>query len=160
MSRIRTRRGEGRGLENGPPRTHIRNDGKNHRFSGRNRNCGLRSGLRAIGLEKPKWPQMSQAPPEGMNQSIVAGMDEHRIAPRRRQFKAGTIEFAGGGIDCTVRNLSETGAALEVVSPLFIPDRFTLLCRATNLSGPAISFGAKKNGSVSHSIEVHPDEER
>jgi len=36
------------------------------------------------------------------------------------------IEFGGGGIDCTVRNLSETGAALEVVTPLFIPDRFTL----------------------------------
>ena len=53
-------------------------------------------------------------------------MDEHRIAPRRRMLKAGTIEFGGGGIDCIVRNLSETGAALEVVTPLFIPDRFTL----------------------------------
>ena len=53
-------------------------------------------------------------------------MEEHRVAPRRRMLKAGTIEFGGGGIDCIVRNLSETGAALEVVSPLFIPDRFTL----------------------------------
>jgi hypothetical protein len=54
-------------------------------------------------------------------------MNEHRIAPRRRMFKAGTIEFGGGGIDCTVKNLSDTGAALEVLSPLYIPDRFTLL---------------------------------
>jgi hypothetical protein len=53
-------------------------------------------------------------------------MNEHRIAPRRRMFKAGTIEFGGGGIDCTVKNLSDTGAALEVLSPLYIPDRFTL----------------------------------
>ena len=52
--------------------------------------------------------------------------DEYRIAPRRRMFKAGTIEFGGDGIDCTVKNLSETGAALEVLSPLYIPDRFTL----------------------------------
>lgn len=57
-------------------------------------------------------------------------MDEHRIAPRRRILKAGTIEFGGGCIDCTVRNLSETGAALEVVTPLYIPDRFTLFVRS------------------------------
>jgi PilZ domain len=53
-------------------------------------------------------------------------MVEHRIAQRRRILKAGTIEFGGGGIDCTVKNISDTGAALEVVTPLFIPDRFTL----------------------------------
>ena len=53
-------------------------------------------------------------------------MSEHRIAPRRRMFKAGTIEFGGGGVDCTVKNLSDTGAALEILSPLYIPDRFTL----------------------------------
>jgi hypothetical protein len=53
-------------------------------------------------------------------------MSEHRIAPRRRMFKAGTIEFGGGSIDCTVKNLSDTGAALEVLSPLYVPERFTL----------------------------------
>jgi PilZ domain-containing protein len=54
------------------------------------------------------------------------GMEETRIAPRRRIFKAGTIE-SGGGIACHVKNLSETGAQLEVLSPLYIPDRFTLV---------------------------------
>ncbi len=49
-----------------------------------------------------------------------------RIASRRRLLKAGSIEFGGGAIDCVVRNLSETGAAIDVVSPLFIPDRFFL----------------------------------
>ena len=53
-------------------------------------------------------------------------MNEHRIAPRRRMFKAGTIEFGGGGMECTVKNLSDTGAALEILSPLDVPDRFTL----------------------------------
>lgn len=60
-------------------------------------------------------------------------MGEHRATPRRRILKVGTIEFGGGGIDCTVRNISETGAALEVVTPLFIPDRFTLYVASDQL---------------------------
>lgn len=63
-------------------------------------------------------------------------MGEHRATPRRRILKAGTIEFGGGGIDCTVRNISETGAALEVVTPLFIPDRFTLYVASDQLKRP------------------------
>ena len=63
-------------------------------------------------------------------------MDEHRVAARHRVLKAGTISFAGGGIDCTVRNLSETGAALEVITPLFIPDRFTLVIPTDQLMRP------------------------
>ena len=61
-------------------------------------------------------------------------MDENRVAPRRRMFKAGTIEFGGGGIDCTLKNVSETGAQLEVVTPLFIPDRFTLSIASDKIS--------------------------
>ena len=58
-------------------------------------------------------------------------MDEHRAAPRRRLLKGGKILFgAGAAIDCTVRNLSETGAALEVSSPVGIPERFTLVIEA------------------------------
>jgi hypothetical protein len=76
-------------------------------------------------------------------------MNEHRAAPRRRMLKAGTIEFGGGGIDCTVQNISETGAGLEVATPLFIPDRLRFSYRAINSSGLAISFGVKKSGSAS-----------
>jgi hypothetical protein len=55
-------------------------------------------------------------------------MDQKRIAQRQRVLKAGTIEFnGGGGIDCTMRNVSATGAALEVTSPIGIPERFTLV---------------------------------
>ena len=78
-------------------------------------------------------------------------MDESRIAPRRRMLKAGTIEFGGGGIDCIVRNLSETGAALEVVTPLFIPDRFTLFVlsdqfKRETTGTPAASAGQFRQG--------------
>jgi hypothetical protein len=63
-------------------------------------------------------------------------MDEHRIASRHRVLKAGTIEFGGGAIDCTVRNLSATGAALDVTSPLGIPDHFTLVVSADGSHQP------------------------
>ncbi|MCC8955146.1 PilZ domain-containing protein [Bradyrhizobium sp. Pear77] len=54
-------------------------------------------------------------------------MEEQRAAQRRRMLRAGTISFGGGAIDCTVRNLSDSGAALDVTSPVGIPDRFTLV---------------------------------
>ena len=57
-------------------------------------------------------------------------MDERRDKARRRVLKAGTIEFGGGAIDCTVRNFSDTGAALDVTSPVGIPERFTLVIQA------------------------------
>jgi mono/diheme cytochrome c family protein len=43
-------------------------------------------------------------------------MDEHRSIPRHRVLKAATISFGGGTISCTVRNLSDSGASLEVAS--------------------------------------------
>jgi hypothetical protein len=61
-------------------------------------------------------------------------MNEHRAAPRRRIFKAGSISCGGETIDCTVRSISKTGAALEVVTPLFIPDRFRLIVESAGLN--------------------------
>lgn len=54
-------------------------------------------------------------------------MDDHRAAPRHRTLKAATIEFSGGGISCVIRNISETGAMLDVTSPVGIPERFSLV---------------------------------
>ena len=51
-------------------------------------------------------------------------MTDLRVATRKRVLKSGTIEFGGGVIDCAVRNLSETGAALSVESPVGIPSDF------------------------------------
>lgn len=54
-------------------------------------------------------------------------MSEKRAVPWRRVLKAGRIEFGGAVIDCTVRNLSKVGAALDVPTPVGIPDQFVLV---------------------------------
>jgi len=55
-------------------------------------------------------------------------MSEQRRVVRRRVLKAAKIGFNRGSIiDCTVRNMSETGALLQVASPLGIPDSFDLM---------------------------------
>ena len=59
----------------------------------------------------------------GLAQRCPPSINENLIAKRHRVWKAGSIVFSGAAIDCTIRNLSETGAALEVVIPLFITDR-------------------------------------
>jgi hypothetical protein len=41
-------------------------------------------------------------------------------------YKVGTLQFGGGVIDCTVRNVSERPAALDVATPVGIPATFTL----------------------------------
>jgi hypothetical protein len=60
-------------------------------------------------------------------------MGERRTTPRRRVLKAGSVLFGVSDIDCTVRSLSEAGAALEIAKPTFIPDRFTLVVPTDNL---------------------------
>jgi hypothetical protein len=57
-------------------------------------------------------------------------MTNKRTAPRQLILKAGTIAFDGTGIDCTVRNLSETGAALQVASVAGIPTGFSLVIQS------------------------------
>jgi hypothetical protein len=54
-------------------------------------------------------------------------MDENRITARHRVLKAGTIEFSGTKIDGLVRNISATGAAIEINTPIWYPDSFTLV---------------------------------
>jgi hypothetical protein len=63
-------------------------------------------------------------------------MDEKRKSTRHRVLKAGKITFGGAIVDCTVRNLSETGAALEVVSSVGIPDHFTLVIVVDRVQRP------------------------
>jgi hypothetical protein len=67
----------------------------------------------------------------------VHTVDEHRATRRRRLLKTGKISFGGGAIDCTVRNLSETGAALEVSSPVGIPEQFTLVIEPNHIHVPS-----------------------
>ena len=62
--------------------------------------------------------------------------DPQRSASRHRTLKAASIEFRGGVIDCTVRNLSNTGAALDVPTPVGIPDKFILVIPSDALRFP------------------------
>jgi PilZ domain len=58
-------------------------------------------------------------------------MIEKRVAPRHRVLKHGTLAFAGGGgIDCMVRNISSSGARLDIANPIGVPQTFTLVIEA------------------------------
>ena len=48
-------------------------------------------------------------------------------------MKTGSIDLNGSMMTCFIRNQSETGAALEVVSPAGIPAQFTLLIAADRI---------------------------
>ena len=55
-------------------------------------------------------------------------MTERRGSIRHRTLKPGTIVLPNGGaISCTIRNLSETGAGVEVESSVGLPEVFDLL---------------------------------
>ena len=54
--------------------------------------------------------------------------DEHRAARRQRTFKGGSISWGmASGVECTIRNLSDSGALLEIKSA--VPDDFTLIIK-------------------------------
>jgi hypothetical protein len=58
-------------------------------------------------------------------------LERRTVALRKRTLKAGAIEFdRGGGITSTVRNLSDTGALLQVENVIGVPDEFTLFIDA------------------------------
>ncbi len=51
-----------------------------------------------------------------------------RSTPRTRTLLRARVEFAGGAqtVDCTVRDLSESGARLQIPESAVLPPRFTL----------------------------------
>ena len=66
-----------------------------------------------------------------MSESIV----QRRAHPRHRVFKAGRLAFhGGGGVDCTVRNISSTGARVDVAAPVGLPASFMLLIEVDHFS--------------------------
>lgn len=61
-------------------------------------------------------------------------MEERRKDLRQRVLKAGKIAFNRGAvIDCIVRNLSKSGALLNVADQFAIPEEFVLLIKRDNL---------------------------
>lgn len=64
-------------------------------------------------------------------------MVETRIAPRHRVSKAAQIDYGGDKTPCTVRDLSVTGAALELSDlSVAIPEAFTLVLPEDKLKLP------------------------
>jgi hypothetical protein len=55
---------------------------------------------------------------------------ERRAIPRKPVLISGAIQFAGGAINCLVRNMTISGAALDVADPHDIPERFNLVFKA------------------------------
>jgi hypothetical protein len=54
-------------------------------------------------------------------------MNNSRQAPRMRMLQSGKIMLGSWGVPCTIRNLSETGACLEVQTTYGIPAAFELV---------------------------------
>jgi hypothetical protein len=89
---------------------------------------------------------MANIPAMAMNEA----MNERRLAPRHRVFKHGVLAFnSGGSVDCTVRNLSETGARVDVFNSVSVPksfvlvietDRFSRHCRSVWISDKQIGI--------------------
>jgi hypothetical protein len=59
-------------------------------------------------------------------------MVETRIAPRYRVAKSAKIDHGGDEIGCIIRDISATGAALEISDLVQAPGEFILLCRKTD----------------------------
>ena len=55
---------------------------------------------------------------------------ERRTGPRKTVLVSGAIEFAGSTINCLIRDMSISGAALDVTNPNDIPERFDLVFKA------------------------------
>ena len=61
-------------------------------------------------------------------------MIEQRRSQRFRVLKGATIAFNGNDVACTVRNISDGGAALDFASTLNVPPSFTLVIASSQLA--------------------------
>lgn len=87
----------------------------------------------------------------------LAFMEKRKIR-RRRVYKAAIIEFPGGAFSCVVRDLSDTGALLEVPSQVGIPHEFSLSIPTVELQRPcrAVWRSSKGIGIAFASNETAP----
>jgi hypothetical protein len=70
---------------------------------------------------------------------LVGTMGERRIIDRKKVLKTAQIQLDKlSSINCAVRNISITGACLEVTSPLGIPNSFTLVVESEALNRQCI----------------------
>jgi hypothetical protein len=55
---------------------------------------------------------------------------EKRTARRFKVLKGATVAFGGNGVACTVRNLSSSGAAIDLASAVSLPPSCMLVIEA------------------------------
>jgi hypothetical protein len=72
-------------------------------------------------------------------------MAEHRRASRYDVLKTGTVKFGRNSINCLVRNLSTTGAAIEISSRAELPERFVLVVPGDGLQLPCRTVWRKEH---------------
>jgi hypothetical protein len=63
-------------------------------------------------------------------------MVETRRARRYRVTKPAQIEYGSDKLTCMLRDISTTGAGLEVPDPVIIPEKFTLVLAEDGLKLP------------------------
>lgn len=78
-----------------------------------------------------------------------AEQKEQRHGSRRRVLKAAKIVYANSTfvVDCTVRNMSDTGAKLRVDPSVQIPDTFQLFLKSDGLVYECVSKW-RRNGEL------------
>ena len=66
--------------------------------------------------------------PDTYMPDMVVAVEEKRVQSRRRVLKSEKIVFAHGTclLDCTIRNISEKGAMLQIDNSVSVPDEFQL----------------------------------
>jgi hypothetical protein len=71
-----------------------------------------------------EWYQHSVAIDSGQ-----LAVENKRVAARKRVLKTGYIVFSDNvpKLECTVRNISETGASLQVSTTIGIPTKFDVI---------------------------------
>ncbi|WP_372425059.1 PilZ domain-containing protein [Salinarimonas chemoclinalis] len=67
--------------------------------------------------------------------STIVETSEQRTAPRRRALVAARIRYGGGAvtIDCVVRNISETGAKIDISEGVTLPGHFEIVIPQMNV---------------------------
>jgi hypothetical protein len=74
-------------------------------------------------------------------------MDESRRAQRLRTFKGGSIIFGlAAAVDCTVRNMSASGACLEIKGPVGFPTTSRSSSSPSSSNGIAAWSGEPMSG--------------
>lgn len=70
----------------------------------------------------------------------AADTEDHRHALRRRAFIAAKIVYQGGAVavDCVIRNISATGAKLDVSESVVLPSHFDIIIPQKNVSHRAV----------------------